>query len=153
MVTTVLASSDCISVRVSHPKTKLIQYSNETDFADIIYEGITPTPNFAIRLKAKFFDEDFPEENESETNSDGSSVKLLGTVKDQKQLQIIGVPYYMHKKLKRVLQHNTIYIDNLAWNKEETYDIREKEDEQQSTRDANVWLTQKNDTYVTNPFS
>lgn len=149
---TIICRSDLISVREAHPNTKLILYSNNTDFAGIIYSGLDPVPNFAIRIEAKFFKERFPEENESENLSDGSVVKLLGTVKDQKQLQVEPAPYYLHKKLKRILQHNTIFIDNLAWEKEENYET-EDIDEMNPFATGNGYLTEKTGTFVTNPFS
>lgn len=147
-----IAYSDYLSIKVSHAKTKLIRYSNDTDFAGIIYDT-TPVPDFMLRVTAKFFSEGNPEENESEGLSDGSIVKLLGTVKDEKLMEVLPSPFYLHKKLKLVLQHNTIYIDNLAWVKEQNYEIQEPEDEEDPFREGKVWLTKQSGSYVTNPFS
>jgi len=149
---TIVAKSDLLSIKVNHPRTKLILYSNETDFADLIYDGIDPVPDFAIRVEAKFFKERTPEENESESLSDGSTVKLLGTAKKQKLLQVEMAPYYMHRKLTYILQHNTIYIDNLAWLKEEAYETEDL-DEHSAFVPGKVFMTQKDNSYTTNPFS
>lgn len=148
---TTVATSDFISIKVSHPRTKLIQYSNAEDFAGIVYD-MDPVPDFAIRVEAKFFKEAKPEENEKEENSDGSVVKLLGTMKRQKLIQVELSPYYLHMKLGYALQHNTIFIDNLAWVKEDSYEIGEQ-DEHSAFTLAEAWLTKKNNNYVTNPFS
>jgi len=146
-----VAYSDYLSIKVSHARTKLIQYSNETDYAGIIYDT-SPVPDFMIRVEAKFYKRRRPEENESEELSDGSVVKLLGTVKKQKLLQVMQAPPYFHDKLTYILQHNTIYIDNLAWVKEENYETEEL-DEKNPFETGKAFLTQKNNSYVTNPFS
>lgn len=146
-----VAYSDYLSIKVSHARTKLIQYSNEYDFAGIIYDT-TPVPNFMIRIEAKFFKERKPEENESESTSDGTIVKLLGTTKKQKLLQVEMAPYYLHNKLADILQHNSIYIDNQAWVKEENY-ATEEIDEHSPFVYGNTFLTQKNNSYTTNPFA
>lgn len=148
-----VAYSDLVSIKVSHAKTKLIRFSNATDYAGLIYQGISPVPNFSIRIEAKFFEEIDPEENEKEELSDGSVVKLLGTVKIQKLLEVMPAPFYMHRKLKYILQHNTIYIDNLAWVKEDNYEVKEASDKHDPFREATAWLTQKDNSYTTNPFS
>jgi hypothetical protein len=149
---TIIARSDLLSIKVDHPRTKLILYSNETDFADLIYDGIDPVPNFAIRIEAKFFRRKRVEENESENLSDGSVVKLLGTVKRQKYLQVELAPDYLHDKIDFILQHNTIYIDNQAWVKEENYETEEV-DEHSAFQPGKTHLTLQNNNYVTNPFS
>lgn len=149
---TIVANSDLLSIKVDHPRTKAILYSNDTDFAGIIYEGLDPVPNFMIRVEAKFYKRRRPEENESEELSDGSVVKLLGTVKKQKLLQVMQATPYLHDKLAYVLQHNTIYIDNQAWHKEENYETEEL-DEKNPFEKGQAFLTQKNNSYVTNPFS
>lgn len=150
---TFVGRSDLLDIKTSHAKTKLIQYSNTTDFAGLIYQGISPVPNFSIRVTAKFFSQLGPEENEKEELSDGSVVKLLGTVKKQKKLEVLPAPFYLHFKLKYILQHNTIFIDNLAWVKEESYEVEDPADEHDPFREAATWLTQKNNSYTTNPFS
>lgn len=149
---TEVAHSDYISIKVNHARTKLIQYSNETDFAGINYDGIDPVPDFSFRVEAKFFKERTPEENESENLSDGSVVKLLGTAKKQKLLQVEIAPYYLHRKLTYILQHNSIYIDNLAWVKEESYETEDL-DEHSAFVPGKTFLTQQDNSYTTNPFS
>lgn len=146
------AYTDLLDIQPSHKHTNLLQYSNETDFAGLIYEGITPTPSFGIRITSKFFKRRNPEENESESLSDGSVVKLLGTAKKQRLLQVEPAPPYLHDKLTLILQHNTIYMDNRSWVKEEAYETEEL-DEYSAMSLGKAWLTQASDNYVTNPFS
>lgn len=147
-----IAYTDLLSIKPTHKHTNLLQYSNETDFAGLIYEGITPTPSFGIRVTSKFFKRRNPQEDESESLSDGSVVKLLGTAKKQRLLQVEPAPPYMHDKLTLILQHNTIYLDNRAWIKEESYELEEL-DEYSAMNIGKAWLTQASDNYVTNPFS
>jgi len=149
---TLEAYTDLLDIQTSHKHTNLLQYSNETDFAGLIYEGITPTPSFGIRVTSKFFKRRNPQEDESESLSDGSVVKLLGTAKKQRLLQVEPAPPYMHDKLTLILQHNTIYLDNRAWIKEESYELEEL-DEYSAMSLGKAWLTQASDNYVTNPFS
>lgn len=145
------AYSDVLSVKVSHPKTKLIPYSNTVDFAGLIYSGVATIPVFYLRIKAKFYKERDPEENESVPQSDGSHEKLLGTVKNQKLIQVEPAPFYLHRKVKLVLQHQSFFLDNLAWIKEENYETDEI-DEHDPFYFGKVFLTLKNGSFVQNPL-
>lgn len=125
-----------------------IQYSNENDFAGLDYSTGSV---FTSVVRGKFFKERFPEENESESLSDGSVEKLSGSVKKQKLLQIEPCPYYMHEKLKLILQHNYILIDGLLWEKEENYEMSPL-NEKNPFELGSVWLTQKQNSYFTNVY-
>lgn len=143
-----LAESDCFNIDDEDDESFLIQYSNESNFAGLDYSAETI---FGVRVESSFFKERFPEEDESEEISDGSVVKLSGSVKNQRLLQIEPAPFYFHNLLKRVLQHNTIYIDGLYWEKEEAYEITEI-NQRQPLQKGQVWLTQKEDGYDTNVY-
>ena len=142
-----VAQSDLLVIG-DDDETYLIQYSNESNFAGLDYSAETI---FGVRVESSFFKERFPEEDESEEISDGSVVKLSGSVKNQRLLQIEPAPFYFHNLLKRVLQHNTIYIDGLYWEKEEAYEITEI-NQRQPLQKGQVWLTQKEDGYDTNVY-
>ena len=150
MATIIIAYSDCLDVRVAHSETKLISYTNENDFANISY-SISPRPVFNIRVQAQFFKERAPEENESEDQSDSNVVKLSGSVKAQKLLQVEPLPYFMHYIMKLILQHNFISIDSEEWTKEENYDQKELNDKYPMEL-ATVWLTQKSEGYYSNTY-
>jgi hypothetical protein len=150
MAEVIAAYSDCLDVKVSHDETRLIEYSNENDFANISY-SITPRPTFGIRVHSKFFKERTPEENESEDQSDSDVVKLSGSVKAQRQLQIEPVPYFFHYLLKLILQHNYIFIDEEEWTKEESYEQKIL-NEFFPMEGAEVWLTQKSEGYYSNTY-
>jgi len=141
---TIIAYSDCLDVRPIQEETYLIEYSNETDYAGIVYtEG---SPILQMRVHAKFFKERSPEENESSDSTD-SVDKLSSVTKDQRLLQVEPAPYYFHKKLKRVLQHNYISIDGSEWEKEENYEQNDLNEEYPMAT-AEVWLTEKNSTDI-----
>jgi len=53
--------------------------------------------------------------------------------------------------MKRVLNHNTIYIDGEYWVKEENYEARDVSNSQ-PLQPATCWLTQKEDGYNTNVY-
>jgi len=141
------AKSDLLYI-ADDDETYLIQYSNESNFAGLDYSAGTI---FGVRVHSSFFKERFPEEDESEEISDGSVVKLSGSVKNQRLLQIEPAPFYFHNLLKRVLQHNTIYIDGMYWEKEESYEITEI-NSKYPLQKGEVWLTQKEDGYDTNVY-
>lgn len=146
-----LAYSDFIEIKENHRNTRLIQVSNEEDYDNLVYEGIDPTPNFAIRVKCKFVKEREPEENESEPLSSGEVIKLLGTTKKQKLIQVEPAPYYWHTKIRHYLQHNTCYINNQRWLKEDVYETKEL-NERFPFEVGETWLTLQDDSYVANPF-
>lgn len=148
MAITIIAGSDCLDVQ-DHEDTVLIKYSNAVDFAGISYDAGT---EFSIRVPGMFFKERFPDENESEKLSDNSVDKLSGTVKSQKLLVIDAAPYYWHKMLSLILQHNEITIDDVLWVKEEPYEMKPINDGHPFER-AQCWLTQKEDGFFINVYS
>ena len=150
MAEVIVAYSDCLDVQVSHIETNVISYSNENDFANISY-STTPRLTFSVRVHSKFFKERAPEENEAEDQSDSNVVKLSGSVKAQKLLQIEPVPYFFHYLLRLILQHNYILIDSLEWTKEENYEQKDV-DENFPLEKAEVWLTQKEEGYYSNVY-
>lgn len=141
-----LAESDCFLV--DDEDTVLIGYSDRNTYAEIDYTG---NPIFYIRLDGRFVKERSPEENESDQTSDGAVEKLSSTIKDQKLLEIEYAPPYIHKLMKRVLNHNTIYIDGQYWVKEENYEATDVS-KRQPLQPATCWLTQKEDGYDTNVY-
>lgn len=144
-----IAQSDCIEVTNSLDDTIKIDYSNQHDFAGMIYDPDKPV--FTIRVPGKFYHERFPEENESSELSDNSIVKLSGSVKSQRQLQTNAMPYFMHYKLKLILQHNYILIDSKTWEKEEVYDVKKLHEKNQLSM-GETFLTEKEDNYFINVF-
>jgi len=142
-----LLNSDYIDV-ATNSENVYIQYSNENNFSGLDYSLDTI---FGTYVKAKFFHERFPEENESEGFSDGSVIKLSGSVKKQKLLQIEPVPYYKHEQLKLILQHNYILIDGQLWEKEENYEMQQL-NEKNPFNTGSVWLTLKENSYFTNVY-
>jgi len=141
------AKSDLLHI-ADHDDTVLIQYGDKTNYAGIDYSN---EDIFAIRLDGRFAKERTPEENESDQTSDGTVEKLSSTLKDQKLLELEYAPPYIHKLMKRVLNHNTIYIDGEYWVKEENYEARDVSNSQ-PLQPASCWLTQKEDGYNTNVY-
>lgn len=140
---TEVAKSDCIDVRTTQACTKGIEYSNNRNFAGLIYEAdISPEQSFFIRVPAIFFHERFPEEDNAMELTSGI-VKTSGVVKAQTLFETDYMPYYMHKKLKLIFKHQTITIDNQNWIKEEAYEIAEG-DRRWPVKKAKCFLTESN---------
>lgn len=146
----IVAYSDLVDFQTSHDESILLSVANAENFAGITFDALNPTLN--IRLHAKFWQEREPEENESEGFSDNSVVKLMGSVKSQKLLQVEPVPFYMHRKIKLALQCNIITVDELLWEKEENYEGSKVMDERYPFSKGEAWLTLKDDSYFVNVF-
>jgi len=142
-----IANSDLFNIG-DDDDTVLIQYGDKTNYAEIDY---TAEQIYSLRLAGRFVKERTQEENESDQTSDGAVEKLSSTLKDQKLLEIEYAPPYIHKLMKRVLNHNTIYIDGEYWVKEENYEARDVSNSQ-PLQPATCWLTQKEDGYNTNVY-
>jgi hypothetical protein len=147
MASILVGQSDLLYVKELHEDTLLITVSNERDYAGIIYEFGAPVLNY--RLRARFYEERFPEENESETDGEGSIDKLSSAVKTQRHLELDPMPPYMHKKIKLALQHNSIFIENQSWLKEEEYELQKLSDKYPFFS-GSCFLTLKDDNYVIN---
>jgi len=142
-----VAFTDLINI-MDDDDTVLIQYGDKNNYAEIDY---TAQQIYSIRLAGRFGKERTQEENESDQTSDGAVEKLSSTLKDQKLLEIEYAPPYIHKLMKRILNHNTIYIDGEYWVKEENYEARDVSNSQ-PLQPATCWLTQKEDGYNTNVY-
>jgi hypothetical protein len=119
----IYAVSDHHSVKTTVTKSILITYSHDGFYADVLADT-----EFSFRVPG-MFDEDaggqLPEEVESESLSDGSVITLTGSVKEQRRLQVLLVPLYVHKKLKKLLKCSSVEIDGLSWKQEEPYEMAE----------------------------
>lgn len=137
-----VAKSDCIDIRDSHDCTTLVSYSNNRNFAGLIYEDVSPETTFQIRVPAIFFHERFPEEDNAIELTSGI-IKTSGVVKAQTLFETDYMPYYMHKKLKLIFKHQTININDQNWIKEEAYEISEG-DRRWPVKKAKCFLTESN---------
>lgn len=139
----IVAYSDCISVKTSQDCTELITYYNSNNFADLDYSDESPSIVFYLRVDAVFFEEVYPEEMESIDLSDSQSVQLRSEVKRKKTLVLGYMPFYMHRKLQLVLAHDNVTIDGESWMKLDGYQITAG-DKHYPLRKAQSLLTDKN---------
>lgn len=136
-----LYKSDCIDIATTQDCTTVIDYSNNRNFAGLIYDdSASPETTFNIRVPAIFFHEQFPEEDEAMELTTGIQ-KTSGTLKVQRLFDTDYMPYYMHKKLQLIFKHQFITIDRLSWLKEEKYDIQPGE-RRWPIKKAKCFLTQ-----------
>lgn len=139
---TVIAKSDCIDVRTSHDCATLLEYTNNRNYAGLVYENVSPVTTFKILVPAIFFHERFPEEDNVIEVSD-AIIHTSGQVKAQRLFETDYLPYYMHRKLKLILKHQTVLIDNQYWTKEESYDVQDGE-RRWPVKKGKCFLTEKN---------
>lgn len=139
----VLAYTDCISVKPAHACTILINISNNTDFAGLIYSDQSPRPSFNIRIPATFFHEVNPAEQEDIELSSEDIVRLYNKLEKKQKLDIGFLPYYMHTKVQLALMHDNVLIDEVYWLRRDEYQIAEGNRHYPLKR-ASVLLTDKN---------
>lgn len=136
----IIAKSECLDIADNHDCTTIIDYSNNRNFAGLIYTGLASVPTFKIRIPAIFFHEQFPEEDEAMELTTGIQ-KTSGTLKVQRLFDTDYMPYYMHKKLQLIFKHQFITINGLSWLKEEKYEIQPGE-RRWPIKKAKCFLTQ-----------
>lgn len=139
-----IGKTDCLSISENDvDPTVLITYSNNRNFAGLIYENVSPSVEFNIRIPAVFFHERFPEEDEAIELSDSRIINLNGVVRAQRLLDTAHMTYYMHRKLKLIFKHNDVRVGDLAVTKQDAYEIEEG-DRRWPLKKAKCWLTEKN---------
>jgi hypothetical protein len=134
-----IARTDLLDIQPTQPGTKLISYTNERNFAGIVYEGLSPDITFYLRVPCRFFHEQFPQADEA-MELTSSILTTSSQKKKQKLLEVELVPYYFHNKVIEVLQHHTVSMDNDYWKKEEAYTINPG-DKRWPVKTATCWLT------------
>jgi hypothetical protein len=137
-----IAHSDKMDVRESHPDTKLITYTSTRNFAGLVYDDVSPTDTFYLRIRARFYHWRFPQKDEA-MELTSSVLTTSSEKKRQKKLEVLHAPYYLHNKLIDVLRHHSVSIDNNRWEKEESYDVNEGES-RWPLKTATTFLTLKN---------
>lgn len=133
--------SDCIHIKTHWDETVLINYYNQRNFAGLVDPSGTPSIDFNLRVPAVFSQERFPKESETIDLSNSRSVQLFSQLKSQKLLETGSIPFYMHKKLNLVLQHQFVTIKNKSWILD-SYDIQDSS-KRWPLRRALSWLTEK----------
>lgn len=134
--------TDCIDVAEEHECTKLITYSNNSDFAGIVYEGISPVPEFHLRVPAILFRATRPEEQEVHPLSNDEWIRVWSRMTKKMRLELGFMPDYMHEKLQLIFMHDNVEIDGLSWKKRDPYELIEGNPENPLMK-ANVLLTDK----------
>lgn len=133
--------SDCIHIKESWKETVLINYYNQRNFAGLIDPASSPNIDFNLRVPAVFSQERFPKESEVMDLSNSRSIQLFSQLKSQKLLETGPMPFYMHKKLNLVLQHQFVTIKTKSW-VFDSYDLQES-NKRWPLRRALAWLTEK----------
>lgn len=119
-----LYKSDCLDIREVHECTNLVTYSNSKDFDGIPYSSGSPALFFNKRVPSVFFHER-PIQQDFSTSDVSSVVKLTSNIKKQRMFETDYMPYHEHYKLIKIFEHQSVFIDNKYWIKEEEYEINE----------------------------
>lgn len=119
---TVLFRSDCISIADEHECSNLIAYTNSSDFDDLFYSTASPAPTFYLRVPSVFFEEENPQEQEDLELSNGVIVTLRQSILEKRKLETGYMPNYMHRKLQKVLMHESVQIDGDYWKRRDAYE-------------------------------
>lgn len=139
--------TDFYDIKPVHRDSRLLTYTNDKDYAGIVYTDNTPV--FNIRFKCRFYKERNPTEEEAESLSDGTVEKLSSSMKSQKRLDVEPVAPYFHTLINLALQHTTASINNINYLKEEPYTLKELNDRYPFDA-GECWLTPVEDNFVTN---
>lgn len=131
--------SDCIDLKESHSCTELISYTNSTDFDGIDYETASPAPIFYLRVPAQFWKENNPQEQEDSELSNGVIVTRRQSIQEKTLLEIGYVPNYLHKKIQKVLMHETVSINEVTYKRRDPYESENID--RYPLKRASVWLT------------
>lgn len=147
-----LGISDAIQVVLStepeHNEIVSIQFGDRNTYAGLQYSPVT---TLFIDVPARFYKERSPEETEAEEFGDSSVTMLSNSVKDQRMLETEPLPQFLCKILKRIFNHNTLYIDGKYWVREEAVEEIDVS-ERSPFKKLRVWLTDR-DSYDTNVYS
>lgn len=135
----IIATSDCMDIRPSHDCTELLTYTNLTNFDGIYYETLSPAPIFNIRIPAQFWKENNPQEQEDSELSNGVIVTRRQTIQEKTLLEVGFVPNYFHKKIQKVLMHETVSINDVTYKKRDAYESENLN--RYPLKRASVWLT------------
>jgi hypothetical protein len=141
----ILAFSDCIEITDNNDFTctKLISYSNSSDFAGLGFPTSSPSFTYNIRIPAIFFDEQFPQEQEDLELSTDEIITLWSKIEGKKLLDVGFMPFYMHLKVQMALMMDSVSIDGISWRMRDPYQITAPSSKRSALRKAQVLLSDK----------
>lgn len=131
--------SDCQDIAQSHKNSFLIKYYNHVNYAGLVYDN---GPEFSLRIKAIFFHQRFPGEDEVMELSQ-SLLTLNSTLRKQRLLDTDFMPYYMHEKIQLILNHQFVTIYNKQWTRQEAYEVQDG-NRMYPEKKAKCWISEKN---------
>ncbi len=139
--------TDCIDIRQNHDCLIEITYSNTNNFDGINYESGSPTPVFTALIPAQFWKEDNPQEQEDSVLSNGVIVTRRTEIQEKTLLEVGFVPNYFHKKIQKILMHNSVQIEDVNgdltyWKKRDGYESENLN--RYPLKVGSVWLTKYN---------
>jgi len=144
----IIVKSDCIDIRAAHDNCLVeITYTNTKNFDGIDYENQSPPPVFTKLIHGQFWKEDNPQEQEDSVLSNGVIVTRRSEIQEKTLLEIGFVPNYEHKKIQKILMHNSVQIEDVNgdltyWKKRDAYESENLN--RYPLKKGQVWLTKYN---------
>lgn len=137
---TVFKKSDCIQFKAGPDCTKLISYTNSSNFDGINYE--TAPITLYCRFPALMYKSKNPKEQEDLELSNGVVVTLRSSIQQKKMFEHGFIPDYMVLKFQKILMHETVTIDGIQWKQRDPYD--DKQVDKYNLKPGAVLLTKYN---------
>lgn len=134
--------SDALHISDSHECVNEIEYSNNKNYAGLIFQNVSPEPLFYLLVHSVFYHEQFPEEQFSMELTSGYE-SLGGVIKEQRKMEFDYLPYYMIRKLKIILKMQNILIDGFYWVNEDGVQQSESENKRFPLQMSSVLLTKR----------
>jgi hypothetical protein len=107
-----------------------------------VYTNVSPEPTFQIRVKSIFYEEEFPQEDFVMELTSGIE-KTSSVITSQMLFRVDRIPYYLHKKLILVFEHQTVLINGAYWTKQDKYEMLDNQKETTSMKKGQVLLTMR----------
>lgn len=103
--------NEWLELEMNQPEdTVLISYTNNSDFAGLEYTGISPGPEFSIRIPAVFDRNNGPKTEEVHPLSNDTFIRIWSRLEKKRLLEIGHMPDYMHEKLNLIFMHDFIHV-------------------------------------------
>lgn len=123
--------SDCLSLKLSHPCSLLLQWKNNEDGMSFDYSGLTFEP--LMRVDGKLWKWHYVTEDKQVFEFSNGEEKILYARKYKEQyLTLKKLPEYMHDAFATALDHDKFYVDGISfvWRDTEVTPLHRKSTEQ-----------------------
>jgi hypothetical protein len=119
------ASAICVHLRVSFPRSVLLEYTNDSNFAGMNYaDGFINK----IRIPAIFWKPVTPQEKSEYVTTAGQTITPVQSTRNQMELVTELLPEYVHKRLRLIFMHSGLRIDGVNYIAANNYEYELQDD-------------------------